>query len=349
MQNRFLTYNEVLEETKDSKRFLLLGNGFSMAYNFERFSFTSLQESAVEKGYIKKDSPVYKIFENFKTKDFEEVVKLLETSIEICKVYGLIGEKESVLIQNDANKLKEHLVDIITNNHPAKITEITDDEFMNSANFIKNYDRVYTLNYDLLLYWTTIKLDLFYEENRIKDKKLKIQDGFFDPDEGNTDYVTYSNSSSKNKPNIFYLHGALHIFDKKYKIIKNTYRRTNKALREQTLENLNNEIYPIFVSEGTSEQKKSKILHNAYLNHCYRSLKSIGSIKKEDSLIIFGTMLKTNDEHIQDAIMENNVKNIYIGVSSKDNIPEFAPFVERANKRYKKVYFYDYRSVQVWR
>ncbi len=346
MQDKLLTYDEVLEETKENKRFLLLGNGFSMAYNKDRFSFTSLQESAIEKGYIKKDSPVYQIFENFKTKDFEEVVKLLETSIEICKVYGLIGEKESVLIQNDADKLKEHLVDIITNNHPAKITEISDDEFIHSANFIKNYDGIYTLNYDLLLYWTTIKLDSFVQDKQITNSKLAIKDGFYDPDKGNTDYVTYANNNSTNKPNIFYLHGALHILDKKDKIIKNTYKRTEKALREQTLDNLNKNIYPIFVSEGTSKQKKSKILHSAYLNHCYKSLKSIGG---KNSLIIFGTMLKTNDEHIQDAIIDNNIKKIYIGIGSKDNIFEFASFVERASKRDKKVYFYDYKSAKVWR
>jgi len=60
-------------------------------------------------------------------------------------------------------------------------------------------------------------------------------------------------------------------------------------------------------------------------------------------------MLKTNDEHIQDAIIDNNVKKIYIGISSRDTIPEFDAFVERAIKRYKKVYFYDYKTVKVWR
>ena len=66
--------------------------------------------------------------------------------------------------------------------------------------------------------------------------------------------------------NIYFLHGGLHIYDKKTRIIKNTFRRTDKSLKEQTLENLDKDIYPIFVSEGTSEQKKKNI-HNAYLNH----------------------------------------------------------------------------------
>jgi len=349
MQDRLLTYDEVLEETKENKRFLLLGNGFSMAYNKDRFSFTSLFQSAVDKGLIDNQSPMYEIFKDFETTDFEEIIKNLEISIKVFHAYNILKDEDARMIYTDAMKLKEHLVDIITNNHPEKITEISDEEFMNSANFIKNYDSIYTLNYDLLLYWTTIKLDTFFEDKQIRNKRLEIKDGFYDPDKGHTDYVTYANNNFINKANIFYLHGALHIFDKKDKIIKNTYKRTDRILREQTLENLDNEIYPIFVSEGTSSQKKSKILHNAYLNHCYRSLRSIGARKKEDCLIIFGTMLKTNDEHIQNAIIENNVKKIYIGISSKDIIPEFDIFVERANKKYKKVYFYDYRSAKVWR
>ncbi len=349
MQDRLLTYDEVLEATKENERFLLLGNGFSMSYNYERFSFTSLQESAVERGYIKKDSPIYRIFENFETKDFEEVVKMLETSIRVLTEYDVIKEKDKIRIQEDAIALKAHLVETITNNHPEKITDIQDEEFENSSNFIKEYNRIYTLNYDLLLYWTTIKLQTFITEKIIDDKtvKLKIGDGFYDPDRETTDYVTYANNGSAGRnQRIFYLHGALHIFDKKYKIIKHTYSRTKKTLTEQTLDNLNKNIYPIFVSEGTSKQKKSKILHSAYLNYCYKSLKSIGG---KNSLIIFGTMLKANDEHIQDAIIDNNIKKIYIGIGSKDNIFEFAPFVEEANKRYKKVYFYDYRSAKVWR
>jgi hypothetical protein len=47
-----LTYEEVKDNIKNEKRVLLLGNGFSMAYNKERFSFTNLFDSAVEKGFI---------------------------------------------------------------------------------------------------------------------------------------------------------------------------------------------------------------------------------------------------------------------------------------------------------
>ena len=79
--------------------------------------------------------------------------------------------------------------------------------------------------------------------------------------------------------------------------------------------------YPLFVSEGTWQNKLSKIRKNIYLNHCYKSLSSIGT--KNSSLVIFGTLLKRNDTHIRKAILKSKVENIYIGVSNEDEAKEF--------------------------
>jgi len=349
MNIELLSYADVINQTKKQKKYLLLGNGFSMSYNKDRFSFTSLLASAVDSGLISKSSPIYAVFSEFDTKDFEEVVKLLETSVKVLKTYGVISASDQKMILEDSKLLKEYLVDVITNNHPEKITEISDAEYLNSANFIKEYEKVYTLNYDLLLYWTSIKLSSFLYDGTINDSTLKIYDGFNDPYKGSTDYVIFENGGKSF--NINFLHGGLHIFDNKSEIIKNTYSRTERTLKSQTLENLDKDIYPIFVSEGTSEQKKSKIIHNAYLNHCYKSLQSIGAKTKDDSLILFGTLLKMNDTHIRNAILRNNVNNVYIGVYSEDEIKEFDDFIEfiMENKLKKNVYFYDSKTVKVWR
>lgn len=347
MSFTMMKYDEVLEAIKEQRKYLLLGNGFSMAYNPERFSFTSLLENAVERGLMVTTSPIYQVFTQFDTKDFEEVVKLLETSTKVLKTYGILSEEDEKNILDDSMSLKKYLVDVITNNHPDKITEISDDEFLKSACFIKNFEKVFTLNYDLLLYWSCIKLQSFIEKKRIEDSLLKISDGFYDPYEHSTDYVVFENGGKSF--NVNFLHGGLHIFDKKSEIIKNTFSRTDKSLKEQTLENLNKDIYPLFVSEGTSEQKKAKIIHNAYLNHCYKSLSNIGT--KNSSLVIFGTLLKRNDIHIRKAILKSNVANIYIGVSTENEAKEFDDFTEESTKlkKAKKIYFYDYRTVKVWR
>ena len=209
-----LNFNEVLQRTASNIRTLLLGNGFSMSYNKERFSFTSLLESAIKAGLIETGNPIYEIFQEFDTKDFEEVVNLLETATKVTKKYNAITIENEILIINDAAKLKNHLVSIITNNHPEKITEILDEEFLCCANFINEFNKIYTLNYDLLLYWAAIKLEGFIKTNDIEKRRLKISDGFGNSEEECSEEVVYANDSSK-PSTLFYLHGALHLFDKR--------------------------------------------------------------------------------------------------------------------------------------
>ncbi|HEF1994310.1 TPA: DUF4917 family protein, partial [Campylobacter jejuni] len=127
MEDQLLIYDEVLRQT-DERRHLLLGNGFSMAYDKNRFSFTSLLQSAIDKDIIKENSNIHQIFKNNNTSDFEEVIKILENTSKILKIYT---QNESLCEQllEDSKKLKQFLVDIVTNNHPEKITEIPDNKF----------------------------------------------------------------------------------------------------------------------------------------------------------------------------------------------------------------------------
>jgi hypothetical protein len=87
------------------------------------------------------------------------------------------------------------------------------------------------------------------------------------------------------------------------------------------------------------------------LNHCYKSLGSIGRTKEPSNLIVFGTLLKTNDTHIREAILKSKLKNIYFGIASKEDKKSLEEFSEQLIKARvpKKVYFYDYRTAKVWR
>lgn len=333
-----LTFDDVLKNTDESKRFLLLGNGFSMAYDFERFSFTSLLDSAVKEKIIIENSPIHKMFKKLDTADFEYIMRLLEDANKTITCYS--SEKCAKTIQDelikDSNKLKHYLVEIITNNHPEKITEIDDNKFINTISFISKFKKIYTLNYDMLLYWAIIKL------NEEKGKDI-FKDGFgqseFDENE-----IVYRNKKDNNGQNIFYLHGALHLFDKKTDFLKIKYKETH-PLTEQILEKLNMNIYPVFISEGTAESKKNKIIHNALLNSSYKSLQTSGS--KDSSLVLFGTTLKSNDEHIKKAVLDNKISSIYIGINPK-KLDELDYIFNAFNSKYKKIHFYDYTSVNLW-
>lgn len=341
MNNGFLTYDKVLKliNSNNKKKNLLIGNGFSMAYNKDRFSFTSLLQSAVKKGIIKKDSKIYQIFQQNKTSDFEEVIKILEHTSKIVKIYSQIHEQLCENLLKDSKTLKKHLIATITNNHPEKSTDIPSKQFDLTADFIKDYDVIYSLNYDLLLYWVTQSL-----RERIEREKPSSLQAFTDGFSKNNNRLEFNNTIN-NDSTCLYLHGALHIFDDGNKIIKKTCSGNKLCLTKQITTELDNNRYPIFVSEGTSEQKKTKILHNAYLNHCYKSLSSIGG----GDLVVFGTMLKSNDEHIQEAILKSKVKNIYFGVSSLDKGKyELSGFIEKAKEKKKEVKFYNYKDVKIW-
>ncbi|OCL82666.1 hypothetical protein AAW30_01490 [Arcobacter porcinus] len=357
MQEELLSFDEVLENTKDFTRNLLLGNGFSMAFDHKRFSFTNLLQSAVDNKIIIKDSEMHNIFKSLGTSDFENVIKLLESSSNVLSIYDSNSSEIIEKLNLDSKALKNHLVDVVTNNHPEKATKIDEDEYLNCMDFLKVFDRIFTLNYDLLLFWSLMKFNELKGNgtfNKDKDCRLVVSDGFGNSEEGNdTNYVIFKNNDSVFYQTIHYLHGALHIFDNKSEIIKNTYSRTDKTLKQQTLENLDKYIYPIFISEGTANQKKAKIIHNAYLNNSLKTLRTLSAtdkkFKKENCLIIFGSMLKSNDEHIIEAIVESKIRNIFVGIGSLSKKSELSFFEEKLSEKRITLQYYDYKTVKVWR
>ena len=90
--------------------------------------------------------------------DFESVMKILDDSYKVIETYD---SKYSLLdtIKNDADSLKNYLVQIITNNHPDKCTDIPQEQKKTCAKFLSNFSSIYTLNYDLLLYRTIMSDD----------------------------------------------------------------------------------------------------------------------------------------------------------------------------------------------
>ncbi len=338
MSDMLLTYEQALQEAQSNVT-LLLGNGFCMAYDKERFSFTSLLDSAVKDKILKKDSHIYKLFQRLDTADFESVMKLLDQSRQVVEVYE--GDKSlQKELSTDAANLKEYLVKIITNNHPAHMHEMPEEKKKACLQWLKPYQTVYTLNYDLLLYWTTLAAP-----------SQPYTDGFANTEESRHEgYVVYQNKGSFD---IHYLHGAMHLFDDGDEIIKKTYSNSGVLLVTQVKEALENGTYPIFISEGDSTQKMTKILHSAYLNHCYKSLRSKGKATGGGDIIIFGTNLKKNDQHILDAILQSNLTRIFVGVSDTKSADHLHAQVSERNKKLKahqqkSVILYDYRTTNPW-
>ena len=326
-----LTYDQALEQAGE-KPSLLLGNGFFIAYDKDLFSYTSLLDSAVTDGILEEGSHVYKLFQQLETSDFESVMKLLDQSQQVVEIYEG-DETLRARLNGDSTLLKNYLVEIITKKHPAHIHSVTDEKKAACRNWLAPYECIFTLNYDLLLYWASLD---------------QYEDGFRNTEDSRHEgYVVYQN---KEGFTVHYLHGAMHLFDDGDQIIKRTYNNTGRLLIDQIKESLEKGIYPIFISEGNSSQKMAKILHNAYLNHCYKSLKSRPGTK---SLIIFGTLLKDNDQHILDAILHSNVRQIFIGTKDEASIEHLRIQIAQRNRSLrdnlqKFIIPYNYTTTNPW-
>jgi predicted house-cleaning noncanonical NTP pyrophosphatase (MazG superfamily) len=160
-ENNLKTYQEVINSLHTNRRqkHLLMGNGFSMSYDSDIFSFNKLAE------FLKSlDNPVLqKLFEIIKTSNFELLMEQLENVPQIAQVFG--AEKKVVDKIHDATTtLKSSLIEAIKELHPKHVFEIPAEKSKACAGFLNSYlsedGQVFTTNYDLLLYWVLMRNDL---------------------------------------------------------------------------------------------------------------------------------------------------------------------------------------------
>lgn len=305
MIKKCLSFQEALNKSNDfgkhyseySDKNVLLANGFSIACCKEIFTYKTLFEGA------KFSKEVNNVFQIFITFDFEKIInKIIDTS-KIIEIYDKNNRYAEVL-RNEAEKIKKELVNVISKKHPNHQHEITDSEYLSAYKFLSNFSNIYTLNYDMLLYWTI----MLQERNQELLKLFEINEREYKDNFGRNHNTGELYWYKYNKTqNIFYLHGALHLFDNGSEIIK-AETTDDENLMDIIRTQLNIEHYPLIVTEGTSEEKLNKISHNKYLQNAIEQLRYI-----KGSLFIHGHSLDDNDKHIIDIINKNkNLKQILL-------------------------------------
>jgi hypothetical protein len=333
-----ITFEDALERSV-APCHVLLGNGFSRAYRDDIFSYDALFDRAHFGGM----SPAARqAFQVLRTRDFEIVIKALRQAAQLGRVYfgkdvDLIGRLEL-----DANALRDLLARTIAANHPDRPTDIRDEQYAGCRSFVNNFKSIYTVNYDLLLYWA-----LMHDEI---PPLINSDDGFREPDDGPAEYVTWDVQKT-GLQNVFYLHGALHIFDAGSELQKFTWSNTRIALIEQIRDALESDRFPLFVAEGSADSKLDKIQHSGFLNRAYRSFAKIGG-----SLFIFGLSFGDSDEHILRLLDRGNEKQIFVSLYGNPDSESNLRIVRRAEsimahrpaRRAVSVEFFGAASARVW-
>ena len=177
---------------------------------------------------------------------------------------------------------------------------------------------------------------IFKEENKHKDYKreeyydilkelrneprIEINDGFVinQPTQSKNKRISYKTwKNGKNNQNIFYLHGALHIYKSEDRVRKLVMK---KGFRDQSfinviLEEAQNKNHSCIFDQQL-EDKVRKIKDNSYLKHCFEQLS-----KAQGELFLIGWSCSDNDDHLVRQICKSNINKLYISyhdLSSKE-------------------------------
>lgn len=310
---------------------IILGNGASMAIS-QKFSYKSLFEHVTQTESLVDD--IQRLFDFFNTSDFELILKIVWQATNVNKSLGIADERtrEAYL------KVRDCLIKAVREVHPEH------DEVLDSLpkiyEFIKNFDTVISLNYDLIPYWA-ITHGLGIEDGHV------FKDCFISG-EFNSDWKRFRQPIGREKrvSLVFYPHGNLVLC--RNKIEEETKLRSKSAgLLESVLSAWESEEYvPLFVSEGTKNQKVRSIQGSHYLSTVYREVLPAPKY----NIVIYGWAIGEHDIHILNRLYDPLLIRVAVSVYGGDQAycNRVHHLIAQNMRHDIDVVFFDSRSQGCW-
>jgi len=319
-------WSEIQESFKDADIFL--GNGFSININ-PALNYRSLFERFLS--YLNPDEQT--IFRKFNSTNFEGIQNKLADALEVNTVFNL-GSNEIV---KALQQLKSGLIESIKDLHP-NYSLIDPKTIFSLSQSLDWFGNIYTTNYDIFLYHIILTTMDRYR----RDKTVKQFQDFFRAD---GDHLSFTDQILNGFRNIYYLHGALFLYNENGSTVK--VRRGSKT--DELLDLVRLRIHlgnlPVFVSEGKSAQKQATILRNKYLSFCQNSFRA-----STNMTVIYGFSFSDSDDHLID-LLNNNKRKLAIGLHHADlsgvKILQKVKQIEKKLYRYtqKDIKYFDSRSL----
>lgn len=333
-------FNELVTDQELGNATLILGNGASMAVS-SSFSYTNLFGKACNDSILNQTSK--NLFETLQTTDFELVMNKLRQAYIINEVLQL--DTDNVALHTYDN-IRQSLIKTIKEIHVQYADAIF--QIDNIRKFLEKFKTVISLNYDLLIYWAIM------DSNDRKPYKMK--DCFTNHIDGNLGFE-YDIEKLREPYNggpdptlVFYPHGNLILASNENNDELKIRINNNTNLFDAIGEKWKQKYVPLFVSEGSSEQKLKAIRRSTYLNFVYENVLS----HLEPTVIIYGWKLAEQEQHLIKKIFSNNkISNVYISMylgSNPEPIDEqkrIASMLKREN-RTMNIKFFDAASKNCW-
>lgn len=335
-----ITFEQAIEEAHaldaGIRPSLLLGNGFSCAYSPD-FSYARLRDVADFKG-LSVDAKL--LFTSAESDDFETVMSSLVRSANMLELYsddmhGLVERMHA-----DCEELKRGLVSAIAQVHPRGWDTVKATRA--ACDFLRNFEQIFTLNYDFLLYWAI---------NSCESQSVVRTDGFKQGGDG----LRWSPSQrGSHRQRVFWLHGGFHLYEKD-EYLRKLLRGEGGGLLDQAERYLLEGRYPLVVTEGSSENKERPIASNDYLAFCHERLGMCTG-----ALFVHGMSMSDTDEHVLRRIYAkpSGIQRLFVGFHDPGSEAAHT-LVRRAGRLSEEraeqggleldVRFYEASTAQIWK
>ncbi len=306
---------------------LFLGNGFSLNFS-DVFFYGSLFEKFLKQIPGDKKS----LLNNLDTTNFEAIQLILMHAKRINELLAYPIEKIEELLKI----LREGLVKVIRDNHP-QASETDKKKLEGISEKLDIFKNIYTTNYDLYLYHIImISKDRYRENNSIQP----YNDYFWLKLNSHLEFMDYQ--EYKFYKHIYYLHGALFLFSGEllnhHTDLKLKLRRGQDwELIDEIARMINTNHLPLFVSEGSSEQKLRAISRSPYLMFAFSKFKECS-----ESLVIYGSSFSEQDQHIVSALdrkKRNIAVSLFIGDKKGGNLKKEMSDIRSQLTRHDVVFF----------
>jgi hypothetical protein len=270
-----------------SEAALLCGNGLSVNV-WRAFAYESLFDHALDGGLTNEDLALFGDAQNF-----ERVLSDLNTAI---RVNETIGQATDAIYER-YRSIQRGLGHAVRAVHLSR-SQVPRATLTTIREELLNYEWIFSTSYDLLLYWAMGCGGSFRPFiDHFRGSRLE-----FDPERADV-YV--------DQIPIYFLHGALHLVVGGSGTTWKLRRDSVNTVLDQFGEPIRDDPHarPLLVTEGTARDKLRAIEGNAYLAHSLQTLRAT-----DLSLVIFGSSLGPQDDHLLDALNEHPGRAIAVSL-----------------------------------
>jgi hypothetical protein len=327
-------WSDIRDKFTDS---ILLGNGASIAVD-KRLSYRSLYERVCESGGL--NPAIINMFDFFRTMNFEFIMRILLEAGRVNEVLNIEDDKTRAYY----DEIREALIDTVRDIHPTYGS--VEHLLPQIATFLKRFETVLSLNYDLLVYWSMLVGNDIFECRWFKDCFVE---GYFQKD---FNWLRTPLAPATGTTLVFYPHGSLFLATDVDGNEEKLSHSENEFLLETILTRWGEKDYylPLFVSEGHSIDKFHAITRSNYLNTVYDSVLT----EIRGSLVIYGWSAGEQDDHIFDAIDHRGITDIAVSVHTSN--PQYESYCDMIGERIAQthnlrnvnLYFFDSHCEGCW-